>query len=120
MNQRIVYNNPDGSVSIIIPTGEMPIEEVAKKDVPAGVAYKIVNAEDIPTDRTFRNAWEFEMTNPDGVGADYGVGSNLVVIEYHEGQPTKFRNEETGEIILTELGQQLEAAKAREVTDVQG
>ena len=119
MNQRIVYNNPDGSVCILIPTGEIPIEEVAKKDVPAGVEYKIINVEDIPTDRTFRDAWEFELTDPDGIGADYGVGSTLAVVEYHEGQPIKLRNEETGEEVLTELGQQLEDAKASEVTDVQ-
>lgn len=114
MNERIVYNNPDGTLCILVPTGELPIEEVAKKDVPAGIEYKIIDVSDIPTDRTFRDAWEFEMTNPDGVGADYGVGSTLSVIEYHEGQPTKLRNEETGDIVLTELGQQLEDAKVSE------
>jgi hypothetical protein len=58
MNERIIYPT-DGGVSIIIPTGELPIEEVARKDVPVGVPYKIVDVSDIPTDRTFRNAWEF-------------------------------------------------------------
>ena len=68
MNQRIIYPNDEGGVSILIPTGEIAIEEVARKDVPAGVAYKIVDVADIPSDRTFRNAWEVDMTNPDGVG----------------------------------------------------
>jgi hypothetical protein len=67
MNQRIIYQTQDG-VSIIIPTGEIAIEEVARKDVPAGVSYKIVDVGDIPDDRTFRNAWEADMSNPDGVG----------------------------------------------------
>jgi hypothetical protein len=71
MTQRIIYQNNDGGVSIIIPTGELAIEEVAKKDVPAGVPYKIVDTAFIPEDRTFRDAWEAEITNPDGVGLGY-------------------------------------------------
>jgi hypothetical protein len=69
MNQRIIYPSDDGGVAIIIPADcGLTIEEVARKDVPAGVAYKIVNVADIPSDRTFRNAWEADFTNPDGVG----------------------------------------------------
>ena len=63
MNQRIIYPNDDGGVSILIPTeeylAEHTIEELATKDVPAGKEYKIVNTTDIPSDRTFRNAWEY-------------------------------------------------------------
>ena len=59
---RIIYPTDDG-VAIIIPTPEaletMTIEEIAAKDVPAGKPFKIVAAEDIPSDRTFRNAWEY-------------------------------------------------------------
>ena len=56
-NQRIIYQNESGGVSVIIPTGELPIEEVAKKDVPVGVSYEIVDSSAIPSDRTFRGAW---------------------------------------------------------------
>jgi hypothetical protein len=66
--QAIIYNNNDGGVSIIHPTSELPIEEVARKDVPAGVPYQIVDETDIPTDREFRNAWEANITEPDGCG----------------------------------------------------
>jgi hypothetical protein len=63
MTQRIIYPNDDGGVSILIPTDEYlethTIEELAAKDVPAGKEYKIVDVEDIPSDRTFRNAWEY-------------------------------------------------------------
>jgi hypothetical protein len=61
MNQRIIYPNDDGGVSIIVPASDcgLTIEEIAAKDVPAGKPYKIVDVADIPTDRTFRNAWEF-------------------------------------------------------------
>jgi len=61
MNQRIIFPNDEGGVSIIVPAPEcgLTIEEIAAKDVPAGKPYKIVDVADIPTDRTFRNAWEF-------------------------------------------------------------
>lgn len=61
MNSRIIYPNDDGSVSIIVPAAEcgLTIEEIAAKDVPAGKPYKIMDVADIPTDRTFRNAWEY-------------------------------------------------------------
>jgi len=63
MNKRIIYKNPDNSVSIIVPTQEYlethTIEELALKDVPANTPYKIVDVSEIPNDRTFRNAWEY-------------------------------------------------------------
>jgi hypothetical protein len=60
MNQRIIYPTDDG-VAIIVPANcGLTIEEIASKDVPAGKPYKIVNVADIPTDRTFRNAWEYQ------------------------------------------------------------
>lgn len=68
MNTRIIYPMENGGVAILIPTGELSIEEVARKDVPAGVPYKVVDVSDIPEDRTFRNAWEAEFSNPDGHG----------------------------------------------------
>ena len=61
MQKRIIYKNSNGGVSIIIPADcGLSIEEIAAKDVPAGVAYKIVDVSEIPTDRTFRSAWEYQ------------------------------------------------------------
>jgi len=62
MNQRIIYPTDDGGVAIIIPAPEcgLTIEEIAMKDVPEGKTYKIVDVTDIPEDRTFRNAWEYQ------------------------------------------------------------
>jgi hypothetical protein len=61
MNQRIIYPTDDGGVAIIVPAADcgLTIEQIAAKDVPAGKEYKIVDVADIPTDRTFRNAWEY-------------------------------------------------------------
>lgn len=55
--KRIIYQNSEGGVSVIIPTGELSIEEVAAKDVPEGVTYEILEDDAIPSDRFFRNAW---------------------------------------------------------------
>ena len=32
---------------------------IASKDVPTGKPFKVVDVADIPTDRTFRDAWEY-------------------------------------------------------------
>lgn len=72
MNQRIIYKTDDG-VAVIIPTPDAlqtyTIQQIAEKDVPEGLPYKIVDVSEIPSDRTFRGAWaidEAELT--DGVG----------------------------------------------------
>ena len=76
-DKRIIYKKNETSISsnvrIIVPTPEalqsMTIEQIAKKDVPTGFKYKIVDVSEISSDRTFRNAWtidEAELT--DGVG----------------------------------------------------
>jgi hypothetical protein len=62
MNQRIIYPTDDGGVVVIVPAPEcgLSIEEIAAKDVPSGKPYKIVDIADIPSDRTFRSAWEYQ------------------------------------------------------------
>jgi hypothetical protein len=60
MNSRIIYPTNEGGVAVIVPADcGLTIEQIAAKDVPAGKPYKIVNVSDIPSDRTFRNAWEY-------------------------------------------------------------
>ena len=65
---RIIYPSPEGGVCVIVPTGELPIEDVCQKDVPAGTPYLIVEDDAIPSDRSFRDAWEADFSNPDGHG----------------------------------------------------
>ena len=62
MNQRIIYPTDEGGVAIIIPAPEcgLTIEQIAEKDVPPGKPFKIIDVTDIPTDRTFRSAWEYQ------------------------------------------------------------
>lgn len=60
MNQRIIYSTPDGGVAVVVPSGELSIDQVLAKDVPAHLRDQaaIVLVDAIPTDRTFRNAWK--------------------------------------------------------------
>jgi hypothetical protein len=60
--KRIIYPTDDGGVAVIIPAPEcgLTIEEIATKDVPQGKEYHIVDVSEIPTDRTFRNAWTWQ------------------------------------------------------------
>ena len=64
---RIIYTNSDGTVAILQPilteinpnTGNpFTIEEIAAKDVPSGTSYEIVDDSQIPSDRSFRDAWK--------------------------------------------------------------
>lgn len=76
---KIIYLKDDGVIAIIHPilteinlaTGKnWTLEEIAKKDVPTGKKYKIVEDSDIPTDRSFRDAWtasESDLTDGEGL-----------------------------------------------------
>ena len=71
MDKRIIYKKDDGTVSIIVPitVSGLTVEQIAQKDVPTGLKYKIVDVSEISSDRTFRDAWtidDAELT--DGVG----------------------------------------------------
>ena len=58
MTQAIIFTNNNGGVSVCIPTGELPINEVLTKDCPAGAI--IVDDSVLPqgADAQFFDAWE--------------------------------------------------------------
>lgn len=57
MAQVIIFQNEQGGVSVCIPTGELPIEQVLAKDCPAGAM--IVDSDTLPNEHNdFFNAWE--------------------------------------------------------------
>lgn len=68
---RIIFQNESGGVSVIVPTGSV---ELALKDVPEGVPYEIVSADDIPSDRYFRNAW---IADGAAVAVDLGKAKDI-------------------------------------------
>ena len=61
--KRIIFPTDTGGVAVIIPSDEYladhTIEELAAKDVPTGKPFQIIDIADIPSDQTFRNAWEY-------------------------------------------------------------
>jgi len=82
----VVFQNEAGGISVVFPVENsvLAIEQIALKDVPYNIPYKIINATDIPTDRTYRDAWEMDFTEHDGVGADYGAGSHKAFVGLNE------------------------------------
>jgi len=67
---RIIYSQSNGVLAVLAPapkflktlsgTEEEKMIYIANKDLPTGTKYEIVADDAIPTDRTFRNAWEYE------------------------------------------------------------
>ena len=61
--KRIIYPTPDGGVAVLVPSPEYlqdhTMEELAAKDVPEGAEFRIVDTVDVPTDRTWRAAWQY-------------------------------------------------------------
>ena len=71
INKRIIYTQDNGVVAVIVPSPneKRTVDEIAKKDVPTGKKYKIVDVSEISSDRTFRHAWEIDEDElTDGVG----------------------------------------------------
>jgi hypothetical protein len=73
MSKLIIYKSEEGRAILVIPAPncEISLEEIARKDVPPGLPYHIVDRSQIPTDMTFYEAWEADFTNPTG----HGIGS---------------------------------------------
>ena len=78
---KIIFIQDNGYMGLITPAPnflleinpstnkEWTVDEVAKKDVPTGKKYKIVNNSEIPSDLTFFNAWTVDESDlTDGVG----------------------------------------------------
>jgi hypothetical protein len=72
----VVYYEDDGTLAIVVPSESFlkkySINEIAKKDVPEGKPYKIIDAIILPSDGRFHGAWEVDMSTPDG----YGIGQD--------------------------------------------
>lgn len=87
---RIIYPDGDG-IAVIIPADcGFGIDDIAKKDVPPGLPYKIIDDADVPADRTFREAWEADFSEPDG----YGIGSEAWFVEQSEKQHLNYDHDQ--------------------------
>lgn len=74
MTKAVIYKQDNGVVAIVRPTEDAlrsySIDAIAQKDVPPGKPYKIIDATDLPQDRSQRDAWTVDDADlTDGVGA---------------------------------------------------
>ena len=77
---RIIYEQASGIVGVLVPapkfldqltgTDEEKLIHIANKDLPTGTKYEIVADNVPPTDRSFRNAWEYETGSDEKQSAD--------------------------------------------------
>ena len=88
MSKIIIFPQEHDTVAVLYPTGELPLSEVARKDVPAGVPYIIMDTENLPENRDFRDAWEADFDNPDG----FGIGAEAWFAE-QEAKQNEVKND---------------------------
>ena len=77
---RIIYEQSNGILGVLIPapkfletlsgTEEEKLIHIANKDLPTGTKYEIVTDDTPPSDRTFRNAWEYVSGANEKTSAD--------------------------------------------------
>lgn len=67
MNQLIIYPYNGGIATLHPCECGLTVEEIARKDVPAGLPYLFVSPSDLP-DPQYRDAWTADFSEPDGVG----------------------------------------------------
>lgn len=115
MTQRIIYTNENGGVSVVVPAPnykgtmqELQSQLEARGNLVTTGTPEIVSVDDIPADRTFRNAWEHDTTaspNKIGLKLDKAVGISLE------------RVREKRDAALLELDKQYTIAQRQGVTD---
>ena len=77
---KIIYAQSNGVLAVLAPapkflnqltgTDEEKLIHIANKDLPTGTKYEIVADDVPPSDRTFRNAWEYETGSNEKQSAD--------------------------------------------------
>lgn len=73
MAKVIIYPQENNSIAVTYPTGEIPLEEVARKDTPANTPYLIIDDSELPEQYAqLFGAWEADFSSPDG----YGIGAD--------------------------------------------
>ena len=60
-DKRIIYIQDNGVVAVMTPSDNcnLTVEQIQAKDVPPGKVSYIVDKSEVPTDRSFRNAWTY-------------------------------------------------------------
>ena len=81
-DQCIIFPNDEGGIGIVVPAPcGLTIEQIARKDVPAGKPFLIIDRSELPASREYRSAWTADFTSPDG----HGIGHEAWVQEQADG-----------------------------------
>lgn len=82
MNKVIVYQTEGNGACVLFPMLEcgLTLEQIALKDVPAGVPFFYMDQALVPPDLEYCMAWEADFSNPDG----YGMGYELFFETYKD------------------------------------
>ena len=60
LKTRFIYEQDDGRIAIVVPVDKtLSLDQIKIKSEPNGKTAYTVTADDIPTDRTFRDAWTY-------------------------------------------------------------
>ena len=84
---KIIYTQDNGILAQLIPaskklismtgTDEEKMIHLANKDLPTGTKYEIVADDYLPTDRTFRDAWEYVAGADEKTSEDLSLDDQL-------------------------------------------
>ena len=77
MLEVIISPSENGGIILTVPACDLPIEEIARRDLPEGTPYKIVPRSSLPSDWDFFESWEADFSSPDG----FAIGFNAWNIE---------------------------------------
>ena len=60
-DKRFIYQNDEGGISIVVPADktDLTLDQIKDKDCPSCKTVYTVDKSEIPTDRSFRNAWTY-------------------------------------------------------------
>ncbi len=61
MEKRIVYINPDNTITVIVPAPSADVDDIVKTQVPEGAAYRILNASELPFRDDYRVSWKVDQ-----------------------------------------------------------
>ena len=63
LTKRVIFPNIEtGGVVLLIPAPEcgLTFEQIVAKDVPNNVPHQVLDADDVPSDHIYFNAWTYE------------------------------------------------------------
>ena len=71
--KRVVYKDSNGNIHVRYAWSDYPAVHQGEMDVPIGQPFIVLDQSDIPTDTSFADAWDVDLSSPDGVGKGYAA-----------------------------------------------